>query len=121
MDGLGKEDWGTVSSRIDQCVEELPEEVRFPVMLRFLEGRTEREVADELGIDQHSVSDGLRRGLEQLREKLEDAGVAMSASTLSSLLDENAVVRPRPSLAKSLVKIGMAGVGGPLRRVGDEG
>jgi RNA polymerase sigma-B factor len=53
---------------------ELTERERTVLRLRFVEQRTQAEIADELGVDQSQVSRLLARTLLQLRERLGDPG-----------------------------------------------
>jgi len=49
---------------------ELPEREREIVRLRFCEGRTQREIADALGLSQMHVSRLIRRTVDELRERI---------------------------------------------------
>lgn len=57
--------WSSVSVHI----QELPERDRRILALRFLEGKTQTQIAKEIGISQMHVSRLLSRVLEELREK----------------------------------------------------
>lgn len=52
-------------------LETLPERERSIILLRFFEGRTQREIADRIGISQMHVSRLLRRSVERMRNQLE--------------------------------------------------
>jgi RNA polymerase sigma-B factor len=52
-------------------LETLPERERNIILLRFFEGRTQREIADRIGISQMHVSRLLRRSVERMRNQLE--------------------------------------------------
>lgn len=52
---------------LSQFLERLEEHCRIPVILHFLGGLTQNEVAKELGITQQTVSKRIRLGLDQLR------------------------------------------------------
>ena len=67
--------WAELAPRVDDAVAELPEEVRVPVILHFLEGKSQTEIAQELDINQSTVSRRIEKGLSELREKLRQAGV----------------------------------------------
>jgi RNA polymerase sigma-B factor len=54
----------------------LPDREREIMRLRFYEGRTQREIADELGLSQMHVSRLIRKCVDQLRERLEVAQAA---------------------------------------------
>jgi RNA polymerase sigma-B factor len=52
-------------------LETLPERERSIILLRFFEGRTQREIADRIGISQMHVSRLLGRSVERMRNQLE--------------------------------------------------
>lgn len=80
-------------------------------MLHYLEGRSQSQVAAELGINQSTVSRLLRKALTELRERLKAAGVVPSVAALAALLTENAATAAPDTLIASLGKIAIAGVG----------
>jgi RNA polymerase sigma-B factor len=77
-DQLGTEDVGMeeIEHRVSlsPLISQLPPRERTILHLRFFEGRTQSEIADELGISQMHVSRLLARSLAQLRSI--DAGEA---------------------------------------------
>ena len=82
------------------------------MILHFLQGRTQTEVADELGVNQSTVSRRIERGVGQLRAKLAEAGVAVSAAVLPGLLLDYAVVAAPASLLAALGKLALSGFTG---------
>jgi RNA polymerase sigma-70 factor, ECF subfamily len=54
-----------------QCVSELPEQLRVPLMLAYYEGLTYAEVADSLATPAGTIKSRLRQGLRQLGECLD--------------------------------------------------
>ncbi len=103
--------WAQVGPRMDQLLEELPEELRVPLILHFLQGQSQEQVAAELGINQSTVSRRLEKGLALLRRGLRGAGVIASAAVLAGLLTENAVQAAPAALTAALGKIAIAGIG----------
>lgn len=67
---------------VERAISELSEELRQPVMLQFFGGRSQREVASELGINQSTVSRRIQDALNLLREKLTRAGYASAAPAI---------------------------------------
>ena len=53
------------------AVSQLPEKLRVVVLLRFYEGLPPRRIAAELGLPRNTVATRLKRGLQQLRERLD--------------------------------------------------
>jgi RNA polymerase sigma factor (sigma-70 family) len=55
---------------LDRALRPLPEKYRAPLVLCYLEGKTNREAARQLGWPPGSMSARLARGLEMLRDRL---------------------------------------------------
>ena len=72
-ESIGSEDRSFVVSEewlsLAPALRDLPERERKILYLRFFEGRTQTEIADELGISQMHVSRLVSQSLEKLREK----------------------------------------------------
>ena len=107
----GEPDWEDLEPHIDAAIQELPEELRGPVVLHYLEGRPQTEIAGVLGVDQSTVSRRLQQGVTRLREKLKKAGVVATGALLATLLTENAASAAPATLTAALGKIALAGVG----------
>lgn len=105
-----------IHALIHRTLDQLPEESRVPLILHFLLGRCQQEIAAELAMSQRIVSGRLKNGLEELVNKLGEASVDVSATRLAALLKEDAAIAVPPSLAVSLRKIGLAGVRGEFWR-----
>jgi RNA polymerase sigma factor (sigma-70 family) len=67
---------------LDTEVGRLPEKYRVPVLLCYLQSRTQEEAARFLGWPQGTVATRLRRGRDRLRQRLVGRGVATSAGPL---------------------------------------
>jgi len=69
-------DYGTeVARALRLALRRLPESQRRVVVLKLIEGRTYREIAERLGTTQAACKMRLARGLERLRDELEQEGV----------------------------------------------
>jgi RNA polymerase sigma factor (sigma-70 family) len=75
---------------IDAELAQLPEKYRLPLILCYLEGRTNESAARELGWPVGSMAKRLERGRELLRQRLTRRGLALSA--LSALAAQQANV-----------------------------
>jgi len=109
--------WEDISTSVDHAVARLPDDLRVPIILRFLQGRTQGEVARELDVNQSTVSRRIEKGIKRLRRALKKTGIIASATALTALLSENAVVAAPASLTTSLGKIALAGIGEASPRV----
>ena len=103
--------WAEVAPRVDEALEELPQELKAALVLRYLEGLSQIEIATQLGVNQSTVSRRIDKGLERLRRTLKRAGVTVSGAILGTLLAENAAQAAPATLAAALGKMAMAGVG----------
>ena len=75
---------------IQGALKELPEDLRLPMILHYVDGRSQRDVAVQLGVNQSTISRRMQEALQQLREKLTRAGYAASAPAMMVLMQEHA-------------------------------
>lgn len=107
--------WADMQPLIDAEIAALPEDVRLPIVLHYLHGQSQQQVAEILGISQPTVHRRLSAGIEQLRRRLKRAGIVATTVGLASLLPRAAVeagVVPA-TLRAALGKMAIAGVGAP--------
>src|SRR5262249_22975197 len=71
---------------LDEELERLPEKFRAPLVLCYLQGKTNEQAARELDCPAGSMSWRLVRGKELLRRRLERRGLALSAVALAAIL-----------------------------------
>lgn len=64
----------------DEELNSLPEKYREPLVLHYLAGRTQQQVADDLGLTVGAVDGLLKRGRKELRQRLIRRGVAIGAA-----------------------------------------
>ncbi|MCX6995991.1 MAG: sigma-70 family RNA polymerase sigma factor [Kiritimatiellaeota bacterium] len=107
----GEPTWEEVATLVDAALEELPDDLRAPLILHFLQGRNQSQVAEALGIDQSTVSRRLEAGVKVLRDRLRKAGVVVSVALLFSMLGANASAAIPGTLLAALGKMALAGVG----------
>jgi len=104
--------WPDVAPQVDEALSHLPEELRVAVILHYLQGHSQSEVAAGLGLHQGTVSRRLEKGVGELRKELKKAGLVVSAVVLAMLLRNNAAQAAPATLMTALGKIALAGVGG---------
>ena len=76
-------------SVLDEELNRLSENYRSPIVLCYLQGHTQEEAAEILGCPPGTVWSRLARGLEQLRIRFRQRGLALSAGCLSTQLVMN--------------------------------
>lgn len=87
-------DWQDLRPVLDEVVDGLPERYRSPVILCYLEGKTNAEAARQLHCPDGTVASRLARGRDLLRSRLERRGVTLSTVGLAALLAGNASATP---------------------------
>src|SRR5262245_15714169 len=85
--------WREVVAVLDEELARVPEKLRGPLVLCYLEGLTRDEAAARLGCPLGTLKGRLERGRELLRRRLERRGLALS-TILAALALERLTVSP---------------------------
>ena len=80
----------TLLALLDQELSRLPERYRALIVLCDLEGRTRKQVAQQLGCPEGTVASGLARARQLLAKRLGRHGLAVSCGVLSAALSHSA-------------------------------
>lgn len=96
--------WREVRGLLDAELERLPEHLRAPLVLCYLEGKTRDESAAELGWSLSTLRGRLERGRQRLRSGLMRAGVVVSAPLLAAALSQRTLAAPPVLLTVHTVK-----------------
>jgi RNA polymerase sigma factor (sigma-70 family) len=105
-DGAGAA-WRELLPQIDAALATLPSEQREALVLRYLEDRSQEDIARLMGLSQPTVSRRLDEGIAALRRQL-------GAPSMLALVLPELVVRPPATLVAGLGKIGLVGVAAPV-------
>jgi len=103
--------WAELEPYIDDALATLPDTLRQPILLHYLLGCTQAEVAARLGTTQATVSRRLDKGIEALRAHLRKAGIIVPAGLLAVLLSQDAATAAPATLAAGLGKMAVSGIG----------
>ena len=107
--------WREVRAALDEEIAKLPDRLRLPVILCYLDGMTRDEAAAELGWSPTTLRGRLERGRELLRGGLTRRGITLSGALLASLLTQNAQATLPAVLSANTVKAALAiALGKPL-------
>ena len=69
MDEAGSRQDGTAASEIRTMLDKLPERLRLPLLLRYMEGYSEQEAAAALRIPQNTLKSRLRKAKAMMKEE----------------------------------------------------
>jgi hypothetical protein len=86
----GADHWSDLRPVLDRELSRLPDKYRVPVVLCYLEGRTLRDVARQLGTPAGTLSGRLAAARELLARRLARRGLALSGAAMAALLSEGA-------------------------------
>src|SRR5579884_1595920 len=107
-------DWTDLRPVLDDEINRLPAKYRRPVVLCYLEGKTNAEAARQLGCPAGTVATRLAWARERLRGRLTRRGVALSGAALGAALGgEVARAVPPAPLVEATVRLGVSGATGP--------
>jgi RNA polymerase sigma factor (sigma-70 family) len=104
--------WSDIEPHVDEELNELPRELREVLILYFLEGRTQAEVARHLGKNQATVSRTIERGISAMRNSLRKRGVIAGAGLAAVFAAQPAQAMP-VAVQASLGKLSLTGIGTP--------
>ena len=102
--------WPDIEPHVDEALNELPQELREVLVLYFLEGRTQTEIARHLDRNQATVSRAIERGISAMRESLRTRGVIAGAGLAALFTAQTAQAMP-VAVQVYLGKLSLTGIG----------
>jgi RNA polymerase sigma factor (sigma-70 family) len=104
-------DWARIEPCIDEAIAALPDDLRNPLIQHFFEGKTHQVVAESIGISRPATTLRIGKGIELVRKALNKQGLPIATAALTSSLAADAAYIAPTSLAASLGKLAISGVG----------
>lgn len=96
-------DWRELRPLLDRAIERLPEKYRTALLLCDLQGKSYRDVAEQLGCPIGTVSTRVTRARQMLRKRLAHQGLALSLGALTAALTGRmATAMPAPLTASTV-------------------
>ncbi|MCX6928876.1 MAG: sigma-70 family RNA polymerase sigma factor [Verrucomicrobia bacterium] len=83
--------WSEMAPQLDEALDQLSEEDREAVLLRFFAQKRMREVGQALGVSEDAAKMRVSRAVDRLRERLALRGVSCTAAGLAGLMAERSV------------------------------
>jgi RNA polymerase sigma factor (sigma-70 family) len=94
---------------VDAAIAELPDELRVPLVARFLEGLTYDVIAARLRVPKSTARHRIGRGIDALRAVLVRRGVTVPVGSLAAILGGLSAEAASPALLAQLGKLALAG------------
>jgi len=95
---------------VDEEIQRLPETQRQPLILCYLEGKTNDEAAQELGCPRGTIATRLAHARARLRQRLTRRGVVLPAAALTVELSRHVASAAPAPIVEVLVKAALARV-----------
>jgi RNA polymerase sigma factor (sigma-70 family) len=99
--------WSELSPCVDQALTEMPEELRVLLVSHFLLGKSQAQLAAEMGQSPSTISRRMHHALDELRQHLRLKGVYALPAALAALLCHVTARQVPASLVRELGKMTM--------------
>ena len=109
--GDANPDWDRLRPVLDAAIDELPEEDRAAVVLRFLERRPFGEIGATLHLSEDAARMRTDRALDKLRATLARRGITSTAAALGAVVASQPLVSAPAGLAAALASQSLATAG----------
>ncbi len=107
-------DWAEIAPALDEAVQQLNEQDRRAILLRYFNGLSHQEIGAVLGLSENSANKRVERALEKLRGHFTHRGITTTAAILAATIGANSVQAAPVGLVEKSIHVSMAGTGGSL-------
>ncbi len=106
--------WDEISPNLDEAIDQLNDDDRQAILLRFFKAKPMREVGTALGVSEAAAKMRVGRAVDKLRTQLGASAAATTAAVLAGVLTERSAEAAPVQLASRLaaMKLPAAGVAG---------
>jgi RNA polymerase sigma-70 factor (ECF subfamily) len=101
--------WEEIKALVDDAIDRLPDHLRTPIVLHFLENRTHDAVASTLGISKATVAYRISMGITKIRVSLKKRGIGVAPALLAGWLTTRTAEAIPEVLIALLGKMALAG------------
>jgi RNA polymerase sigma factor (sigma-70 family) len=102
-------EWQEAYALVDEALNALPERLRAPLVLYYLENQTQESIAQTLGVARSTIPYRIGKGLERVRKSLGKRGVTLTSAAFGALGASAKASALPPALAASLGKLAIVG------------
>ncbi len=102
--------WNELGPVLDAAMDELNENDREAILLRYFEGRAFAEVGAAIGLAENAARMRVDRALEKLRERLGRHGITSTAAALGGAIAAQPAVAAPAGLAVAVAEASLAGL-----------
>ena len=104
----GQIEWDDIYEQVDQAIEDLPEELRIPVVAHFLQGESHAAIAEKLGLSRRGVTHRIGKGLELIRKAFKRRGILVGTGALAAVMKGSSAAAAPSTLATAIGKLAIA-------------
>lgn len=100
--------WVELTPHLDEALNQLSDDERQAVLLRFYERKPMRDIGDILGVSEDAAKMRVSRAVDRLRQQLTGRGVTCTAVVLATVLMQRAVEGAPAGLLTNLIAMNLA-------------
>lgn len=100
--------WEAMTPHLDEALDQLPDDDRQAVLLRFFEQMAMRDIGGILGVNEDAAKMRVKRALDRLRDQLARRGVVCTIAGLLAVIAPHAVAAAPSHLLANLVAMKLA-------------